>query len=47
MGKQIPVSYEQTNSNSYNLDVTNLETGIYFVTVSSYGVQKTKRLVVQ
>jgi len=47
MGKEIPFDFEQTNSNSYNLDVSNLESGIYFVTVSSYGVQKTKRLVIQ
>ena len=47
MGKIIPFDFEQTNSNSYNLDVSHLEGGIYFVTVSSYGVQKTKRLVVQ
>jgi len=47
MGKIIPLDFEQTNSNSYNLDVNHLESGIYFVTVSSYGVQKTKRLVIQ
>jgi len=46
-GKQINVNIEQQNGNSYVLDVNHLEAGIYFVTVSTFGGSKTKRLVVQ
>jgi len=46
-GKQINVNIEQQNGNSYILDVNHLEAGIYFVTVSTFGGSKTKRLVVQ
>jgi len=46
-GKEVQIDVVQQNSNSYVLDVVNLESGIYFVTVSTYGGSKTKRLVVQ
>jgi len=45
-GKQINVEFDKQNSNTFVLDVSNLESGIYFVTVSTYGGSKTKRLIV-
>jgi hypothetical protein len=45
-GKEINIAVEKQNDNSFVLDVSNLESGIYFVTVSTFGGSKTKRLVV-
>ena len=45
MGKEIPFDFEQTNSNSYNLDVSNLESGIYFVKINMNGYRKVLRIV--
>lgn len=45
-GKTIEVLANQQNDNTYIIDVNHLESGIYFVTVSSFGYSKTKRLVI-
>jgi hypothetical protein len=45
-GKTIEVLANQQNDNTYVIDVNTLESGIYFVTVSSFGYSKTKRLVI-